>query len=83
MIIKQCTDTGAIPYLLRHAVDADVKGVVVHGVGVRHVNEPTVEAIKYTREKGVVVVVTSRVRTGKSRTEYYWFGVGSGHSVKL
>jgi L-asparaginase len=82
VIIKQCTDTGASASLLRHAVDDGVKGIVVEGVGVGHVNEPTVKAIKYAREKGVAIVVSSRVPTGRSRPQYYWFGVGSGHSVK-
>lgn len=51
-------DDGA---LARFAVDQGAKGIVIEGVGAGNVNAQVYEALKYAIEKGVAVVVTTRV----------------------
>ena len=47
--------------LVRYAVDKGAKGIVIEGVGAGNVNAEVYKAVQYALEKGVVVVVTTRV----------------------
>lgn len=50
--------------LIKAAVDFGAKGIVTSGVGNGNLNDACLEALKYARSKGVVVVRASRVLTG-------------------
>jgi L-asparaginase len=50
--------------LIRAAVDLGAKGIVTSGLGNGNLTDACVEALKYARSKGVVVVRASRVITG-------------------
>ncbi|MEW5912086.1 MAG: asparaginase [Thermodesulfobacteriota bacterium] len=50
--------------LLRHAVDQGARGLVVEGVGAGNVNAQVYRAIQYALQKGLAVVITSRVPHG-------------------
>jgi L-asparaginase len=50
--------------LIRAAVDNGAKGIVTAGLGNGNLTDACVEALKYARSKGVVVVRASRVLTG-------------------
>ena len=63
-VVLISTYAGADGSLVRYAVDSDAKGLIVEGVGSGNVNEATYEAIKYAIDKGVPVVLTSRVYYG-------------------
>lgn len=56
---------GADATLLRAAVAAGAKGVVVQALGWGNVNVPLYDAIKEAAERGVVVVVATRVPNGR------------------
>ena len=47
--------------LVRYAVDKGAKGIVIEGVGAGNVNAEVYKAVQYALDKGVVVVVTTRV----------------------
>jgi L-asparaginase len=55
---------GAPGDLIRAAVDLGAKGIVTSGMGNGNLTDACVEALKYARSKGVVVVRGSRVITG-------------------
>lgn len=67
---------GADGSLLRYAVDAGAKGIVVQGAGMGQMNAPMYEAVKYALSKGVPVVVSTRVHTGRTRPLYGFVGGG-------
>lgn len=50
--------------LIKAAVDLGTKGIVTMGVGNGNMTDACVEALKYARSKGVVVVRSARVLTG-------------------
>lgn len=50
--------------LIRSAVDLGAKGIVTTGLGNGNLPDACIEALKYARSKGVVVVRASRVVTG-------------------
>lgn len=50
--------------LIKAAVDLGAKGIVTSGLGNGNLTDACVEALKYARSKGVVVVRGSRVLTG-------------------
>jgi L-asparaginase len=56
------SDGRAIRLLLE---DGNLDGLVVAGLGLAHVSTPTLEAIREVRARGVPVVVSSRVPTGR------------------
>lgn len=56
------SDGRAIRLLLE---DGHLDGLVVAGVGLAHVSTPTLEAIREVRARGIPVVVSSRVLTGR------------------
>ncbi len=50
--------------LIKAAVDLGAKGIVTSGLGNGNLTDACIEALKYARSKGVVVVRSSRVLTG-------------------
>ena len=46
---------------VRYAADEGAEGIVIEGVGAGNVNAKVFEAIKYALDKGIAVVVTTRV----------------------
>jgi len=57
--------TDAPGYVIDAAVEHGAKGIVVDGVGAGVANASETEAIKRAQAKGVVVVMTARVRGGR------------------
>lgn len=49
---------------IRHAVDSKVKGIVVEGVGAGNVNAQVFQQIERALQKGIPVMITSRVYNG-------------------
>ncbi len=45
--------------------DGNLDGVVIAGLGLAHVSDRTLEALRAVRERGIPVVVSSRVLTGR------------------
>ena len=45
--------------------DGNLDGVVIAGLGLAHVSDPTLEALRAVRARGIPVVVSSRVLTGR------------------
>jgi L-asparaginase len=71
---------GADGKLLRAAVAAGAKGVVIQAVGLGGVNVPVYEAVKEAIDRGVVVVISTRVPNGRVLPIYG--SVGGGKSLK-
>jgi L-asparaginase len=67
---------GADGVLLRAAVAAGAKGIVIQGLGWGNVNVPLYEAIAEATKKGIPVVMTTRVFTGRVQPWYAWKGGG-------
>jgi L-asparaginase len=67
---------GADGALLRSAVAAGAKGIVVQALGWGNVNVPLYEAIKEAIERGVVVVISTRVPNGRVLPVYGFEGGG-------
>ncbi len=45
--------------------DGNLDGLVIAGLGLAHVSDPTLEALRAVRARGIPVVVSSRVLTGR------------------
>lgn len=73
-LVKVYTGMDATP--LRWHLDAGAQGLVVEGTGAGHVPGPVMEGIAEARDRGVPVVLTSRVWTG--RTAAVYGGPGGG-----
>jgi L-asparaginase len=71
---------GADGKLLRAAVAAGAKGVVIQALGLGGVNVPVYEAVKEAIDRGVVVVISTRVPNGRVLPIYG--SVGGGKSLK-
>jgi L-asparaginase len=67
---------GADGTLLRAALAAGARGAVVQGLGYGNVNVPLYEAIGEATRKGIPVVITSSVGTGRVQPWYAWKGGG-------
>lgn len=67
---------GANGNMVKAAVAAGAKGVVVQALGWGNVNVPMYDAIKEAIEKGVVVVISTRVWTGRVLPIYGFKGGG-------
>jgi L-asparaginase len=67
---------GADGALLRAAVAAGARGVVVQALGYGNVNVPLHDAIAEVTKKGIPVVITSSVGTGRVQPWYAWKGGG-------
>ncbi len=67
---------GADGALLHAAVAAGARGVVIQGLGWGNVNLPLYDAIGETIKKGIPVVITSSVGTGRVQPWYAWKGGG-------
>jgi L-asparaginase len=70
---------GADGALLRAAVAAGAKGVVIQAVGLGNVNVPLYDAVREAIGRGVVVVISTRVPRGRVLPLYG--AVGSGKSL--
>jgi L-asparaginase len=62
---------------VRHAVDMGAQGIVVEAYGWGNVNEAMYEAIKDARDKGVPVVISTRVPNGRVLPVYASKGGGA------
>ena len=71
---------GADGEMLRAAVDAGAKGLVVAALGIGNVNGPVFDALDYARKKGVHVVIASRCENG--RTQAVYGGPGGGRELE-
>lgn len=67
---------GADGSFVRHAADTGAEGIVVEAFGWGNVNEPMYEAIKYAIDRGVPVVVSTRVHNGRALPIYGFKGGG-------
>lgn len=67
---------GADGTLIRAAVAAGCKGIVIQALGWGNVNIPFYEAIKDAIDKGVVVVISTRVQNGRVLPVYGFQGGG-------
>ncbi len=67
---------GADGALLRAAVAAGAKGIVVQALGWGNMNVPLFQAVREAVQKGVPVVVTSRVPNGRVLPHYGFEGGG-------
>jgi L-asparaginase len=67
---------GADGALLRAAVAAGARGVVIQALGWGNVNVPMYEAIAETLKKGIPVVISTRVPTGRVLPVYGFQGGG-------
>ncbi len=72
--------TGADGSYVKFAVDSGAKGIVVAGFGLGEVNGPMAEGIKYALEKGIPVVISTRVHKGRIVPLYG--GPGGGVTLK-
>ncbi len=61
---------GADGALVRTAVTAGAKGVVIQGLGLGNVPPEVFEAVKETIARGIVVVIATRVPTGRVQPVY-------------
>jgi L-asparaginase len=71
---------GADGTLLRAAVAAGAKGIVIQALGRRNVNIPLYEAAKEAIDRGIVVVISTRVPNGRVLPVYGT--VGGGKTLK-
>jgi L-asparaginase len=71
---------GADGSLLRAAVAAGAKGIVIQGLGWGNVNIPLFEAAKEAIDRGIVVVISTRVPNGRVLPVYGV--VGGGKTLK-
>jgi len=60
----------------KFSADSGVDGLVVEALGVGNVPPPAFDGIKYTVEKGVPVVLTSRCPAGETDDIYSYPGAG-------
>jgi L-asparaginase len=71
---------GADGGLIDAAVAAGAAGIVVCGYGIGNVNEPVFAAIERARQRGVAIVLTTRVQNGRVYPAYG--GDGGGTSMR-
>jgi len=62
--------------LIRAAINAGAKGIVVQALGWGHVNVPIYDAIKEAISKGIPVVISTRVHNGRVVSGYGFKGGG-------
>lgn len=62
--------TGADGTYLRFAVDSGAEGIVVQGFGLAEASDPVMAGIRYALDKGVPVVICTRVPGGRSLPLY-------------
>ena len=61
---------------IKHAVDMGYKGIVIEAMGRGNIPPYMYEGVKYARENGVMVVITSRCSTGRVLDSYGYLGSG-------
>ena len=57
--------TGADGSYLKYAVDSGAEGIVISAFGIGNINEAMFDAVKYAIAKGIPVVISTRVPTGR------------------
>jgi L-asparaginase len=62
--------------LVRAAVNADAKGIVIQALGWGHVNIPMHDAIKEAVSEGIPIVISTRVHNGRVASGYGFKGGG-------
>jgi len=67
---------GADGALVRAAVAAGSRGLVIQGLGWGNMNLPMFQAVKEVIAKGIPVVITTRVWNGRVLPNYGWEGGG-------
>jgi L-asparaginase len=67
---------GANGSLVKAAADQGAKGIVIQALGWGNVNIPMFEAIKYAIGKGIPVIISTRVQTGRVLPVYGFEGGG-------
>lgn len=67
---------GADGVAIKQAVDRGVKGIVIEALGMGNMNVPMLDAAKYAIGKGVPVVITTRVNSGRVMPSYGFEGGG-------
>jgi len=67
---------GATGSMVKAAADQGAKGIVIQALGWGNVNIPMFEAIKYAIGKGIPVVISTRVPTGRVLPVYGFAGGG-------
>ncbi len=60
----------------KFSADSGAKGLVVEALGVGNVPPKAYDGIKYVREKGIPVVLTSRCPAGETMDIYSYYGAG-------
>ena len=60
----------------KFSADSGAKGLVVEALGVGNVPPRAYDGIKYVREKGIPVVLTSRCPAGETMDIYSYYGAG-------
>jgi len=71
---------GADGALIRAAVDAGAEGIVIQALGIGNVNVPVFEAAREAIDRGIVVVISTRVPNGRVLPVYG--SVGGGQTLK-
>jgi L-asparaginase len=67
---------GATGSLVKAATDQGAKGIVIQALGWGNMNIPMFEAVKYAIGKGIPVVISTRVPTGRVLPVYGFQGGG-------
>jgi L-asparaginase len=62
---------------VRYAADTGAAGIVIEAYGWGNLNEPMFEAIRYARDKGVMVVIATKVYNGRALPIYGFKGGGA------
>jgi len=65
---------------IKNAVDMGYNGIVIEAMGRGNIPPKMYEGVKYARENGVIVVITSRCATGRVYDSYGY--LGSGRDLK-
>jgi L-asparaginase len=62
---------------VRHAADTGAKAIVIEAYGWGNLNEAMYDAIAYARDKGVIVVIATKVYNGRALPVYGFKGGGA------
>ena len=77
---KVLFDCGLNDTFIKNAVDRGYNGIVIEAMGRGNIPPKMYEGVKYARENGVIVVITSRCATGRVYDSYGY--LGSGRDLK-
>jgi L-asparaginase len=68
---------GSDGYYVRHAADTGAKAIVIEAYGWGNLNDAMYDAIAYAREKGVMVIIATKVYNGRALPVYGLKGGGA------